>query len=59
MTPNVARVSIAYGVDKVIGDNLVSHQELHLRRKYGTRVGYTPVSRIEKTLGQPWWVVHR
>ena len=30
-----------------------------MRRKDGTRVGHTPMARVENTLGQPWWVVHR
>jgi salicylate hydroxylase len=40
MTPNVARLLIRWGVDKVIGDNLVEFEEVHLRRKDGTKVGY-------------------
>ncbi|KAK4957154.1 hypothetical protein LTR10_005112 [Elasticomyces elasticus] len=59
MTPNVARLLIRYGVDKVIGRNLVRFTEVNLRRKDGTPVGYTKVQRIEKTLGFPWWLVHR
>ncbi len=34
-------------------------EELNLRKRDGTRVGHTPMKRIEGTLGQPWWVVHR
>ena len=34
-------------------------EELNMRRKDGTRVGHTPMARVENTLGQPWWVVHR
>ena len=30
-----------------------------MRRKDGTKVGHTPMARVENTLGQPWWVVHR
>ena len=30
-----------------------------MRKKDGTKVGYTPMERVENTLGQPWWVVHR
>ncbi|KAL9065114.1 MAG: hypothetical protein Q9157_007591 [Trypethelium eluteriae] len=59
MTPNVARLLRKYGVDKVIGDNLVRFEELNLRRKDGTPVGYTQTSRIEGALDQPWWLVHR
>ncbi|OCL14438.1 FAD/NAD(P)-binding domain-containing protein [Glonium stellatum] len=59
MTPNAARLLRAWGVDKVIGDNLVRFEELNLRRKDGTKVGGGPTIRVEKTLGQPWWLVHR
>ncbi|KAF2092134.1 salicylate hydroxylase [Saccharata proteae CBS 121410] len=59
MTPNVARLLREWGVDKVIGDNLVQFEELNLRRKDGTKVGWTPMCRIEKALKQPWWLVHR
>lgn len=63
MTPNVARLLINWGVDEVIGDNLVEFeassaisarrmpdqspsdlqplQELNMRRKDGTPIGYT------------------
>lgn len=43
----------------MIGDNLVRMEELNLRRRDGTKIGHTPMKRIENTLGQPWWVVHR
>lgn len=59
MTPNAARLLEKYGVDKAIGDNLVRFEELNMRRKDGTPVGYTPISRVEKALGHPWWLVHR
>ncbi|EMF17714.1 FAD/NAD(P)-binding domain-containing protein [Sphaerulina musiva SO2202] len=59
MTPNVARLLIRYGVDKVIGDDLVRITELNLRKKDGTKVGYTAVKRVEDALGYPWWLVHR
>lgn len=59
MTPNAARLLKKYGVDKAIGENLVSFEELNMRRKDGTPVGYTPISRVENALGQPWWLVHR
>lgn len=58
-TPNVSRLLIRYGVDKVIGENLVRIRELNLRRKDGTKVGYTFIRRVEETLGFPWWLVHR
>ena len=48
-----------YGVDEAIGNNLVRFRELNLRRKDGTKIGHTPVKRVEETLGYPWWLVHR
>jgi len=41
MSPNVARLLIKWGVGKVIGDNLVEFEELNMRRKDGTKIGYT------------------
>ncbi|KAI1324931.1 salicylate hydroxylase [Xylariaceae sp. FL0255] len=59
MTPNVSVLLQTWGVDKVIGDNLVQFEELNMRRKDGTRVGFTKIATIEKSLSRPWWVVHR
>ena len=59
MTPNVSVLLQRWGVDKVIGDNLVRFEELNLRRKDGTPVGRTRIANIEESLGRPWWVVHR
>lgn len=59
MTPNAARLLRKYGVDKAIGENLVRFEELNLRRRDGTKVGYATIDRIEKSLHQPWWLVHR
>lgn len=58
-TPNVARLLQRYGIDEAIGSNLVRFQELNLRRKDGTPIGYTKIQRVEETLGYPWWLVHR
>ena len=55
----MSRLLRAWGVADLIGDNLVRIEELNLRRRDGTKVGHTPMRRIENTLGQPWWVVHR
>ena len=41
MTPNAARLLIRWGVDKVVGDDLVEFEELNIRRKDGTKIGYT------------------
>ena len=43
MTPNVARLLIKWGVSDVIGDNLVEFEELNMRRRDGTKVGYTRI----------------
>ena len=59
MTPNVSLLLQRWGVDKVIGDNLVKFEELNMRRKDGTRVGNTKINTLERSLGRPWWVVHR
>ena len=60
MTPNVARLLRKYGVDKAIGADLVKFSDLHLRRwETGVRVGHAPLGRVEQTLKQPWWLVHR
>ena len=55
----MSRLLRAWGVADVIGDNLVRIEELNLRRRDGTKVGHTPMRRIEDTLEHPWWVVHR
>lgn len=59
MTPNVSVLLQRWGVDKVIGDNLVQFEELNMRRKDGTPVGYTKIGTVEESLGRPWWIVHR
>ena len=72
MTPNVARLLIKWGVDKVIGDDLVefevsmffvcrlvqalltgAKQELNMRRKDGTKIGYTKtIPNVRKYVSQ-------
>lgn len=59
MTPNVSGLLQRWGVDKVIGENLVQFEELNMRRKDGTLVGHTKIATLEESLGRPWWVVHR
>lgn len=59
MTPNVSVLLQRWGVAEVIGDNLVRIEELNMRRKDGTRVGYTKIETVEKALDRPWWLVHR
>jgi salicylate hydroxylase len=60
MTPNVARLLVKWGVSEVIGDNLVEFEELNMRRRDGTRVGYTRmIPDVRRNPGCPWWLVHR
>ena len=41
MTPNASRLLVRWGVDRVIGDNLVEFEEFNLRKRDGTKIGYT------------------
>lgn len=59
MTPNVSVLLQRWGVDKLIGDNLVQFEELNMRRRCGKLVGHTKIATLEQSLGRPWWVVHR
>ena len=60
MTPNVSRLLIKWGISDVIGDDLVEFEELNMRRRDGTKIGYTrTVPNVRQSLGLPWWVVHR
>lgn len=57
MTPNVARLLTTWGVADVIGDNLVEFEELNMRRRDGTKVGYTRmVPNVRRDIGYPWWL---
>jgi salicylate hydroxylase len=54
MTPNVSQILIKYGVASVIGHNLVELEELNVRRRDGTKVGYTKIKpNIQRDLGYP------
>lgn len=55
----MSRLLIRYGVDKIVGKDLVQFEEFNLRRQDGTPVGHTKIKRVEDTTGFPWWVVHR
>jgi len=60
MTPNVARLLIKWGVSDEIGEDLVEFEELNMRRRDGTPVGYTKmIPNVKNDLGYPWWLVHR
>lgn len=55
MTPNVSRLLIKWGVADVIGDNLVEFEELNMRRRNGTKVGYTRMMPdMRRDLGYPY-----
>ncbi len=55
MTPNVSRLLIKWGVADVIGENLVEYEELNLRRKDGTKIGYTKIMpNVKRDLGFPF-----
>jgi salicylate hydroxylase len=41
MTPNVSLLLIKWGVADVIGVNVVEFEELNMRKRDGTKVGYT------------------
>jgi hypothetical protein len=59
MTPNAARLLQTWGVDKIIGSDLVRFAGFNLRRRDGTLVGKADSVQMEEELGHPWWVVHR
>lgn len=60
MTPNVARLLVNWGVGEVIGDNLVEFEELNMRRRDGTPVGYTGViPDVRRNLACPWWLARK
>ncbi|KAH9223315.1 hypothetical protein DL95DRAFT_420686 [Leptodontidium sp. 2 PMI_412] len=60
MTPNVSRLLIKWGVADIISSDLVEFEELNMRRRDGTKVGYTRmIPNMRRDLGYPWWVVHR
>lgn len=59
MTPNVSRLLQRWGVDKEIGRNLFTVEELNLRRKDGRRVGHAWPDHMQNATKYPWWVVHR
>lgn len=54
MTPNVSRLLIKWGVAEVIGNNLVEFEELNMRGRDGSKVGYTKmIPDIQRNLGYP------
>ena len=60
MTPNVSRLLIRYGVDKIIGDNLVQCRNINMRNSRGEIVQRTELfPKVVREFGFPWWMVHR
>lgn len=54
MTPNASRLLIKWGVADIIGENLVEVEELNLRKRDGTKVGYTRIKpNFRRDLGYP------
>ncbi|KIX05263.1 uncharacterized protein Z518_06135 [Rhinocladiella mackenziei CBS 650.93] len=58
MVPNVSRFLIRWGVDKIIGDNLVLHDECNTWDK-SELVAWADPKVMAKNTGFPWWVVRR
>lgn len=60
MFPNVSRLLIRWGVDKIIGDNLVAHEECNTYYgKDAELIAYSDPKDMLKNTGFPWWVVRR
>ncbi|RFU82004.1 salicylate hydroxylase [Trichoderma arundinaceum] len=60
MLPNVSRFLVRWGVDKIIGDNLVSHEECNTYHgPNATLVAHSLASDLAAKSGFPWWVVRR
>lgn len=60
MTPNVSRLLIKYGVDKIIGDDLVQCKWINMRNQRGDVVQRTELHpKVVREFGFPWWMVHR
>ncbi|EME48073.1 hypothetical protein DOTSEDRAFT_69869 [Dothistroma septosporum NZE10] len=60
MTPNVSRLLIKWGIDHIVGDDLVQCKEIRIRRKDGKVVQRTElVPKTVREFGFPWWVVRR
>lgn len=60
MFPNVSRLLIRWGVDKIIGSNLVAHEECNTYYGQDTElIAYSDPKDMVKNTGFPWWVVRR
>lgn len=55
MLPNVSRFLIRWGVDKIIGDNLVAHADCRTYWGEDARlVAVTKTTTLAKATGFPW-----
>lgn len=60
MFPNVSRLLIRWGVDKLIGENLVAHETCNMYYGEDAKlVAYNACSEMATKSGFPWWVVRR
>ncbi|KAL7931663.1 hypothetical protein V8C35DRAFT_309182 [Trichoderma chlorosporum] len=60
MLPNVSRFLVRWGVDKIIGENLVSHVDCNtFSGPNATLVAHSLASDLATKAGFPWWVVRR
>ncbi|KAI5367553.1 Putative FAD-binding domain, FAD/NAD(P)-binding domain superfamily [Septoria linicola] len=60
VTPNVSRLLNRYGVDKIIGDDLVQCKKIHMRNQKGEITQRTELyPKTVREFGFPWWMVHR
>ncbi|PNP44201.1 hypothetical protein THARTR1_11092 [Trichoderma harzianum] len=58
--PNVSRFLLRWGVDKIIGDNIVYHNECNTYSgPNGTLVAHSSASALLEKAGFPWFVVRR
>ncbi|PVH97424.1 FAD/NAD(P)-binding domain-containing protein [Periconia macrospinosa] len=58
--PNVSRFLIRWGVDKIIGDNLVLHDEVNTYAgPEATLIACSSASDLALRSGFPWWVARR
>ena len=60
MLPNVSRFLIRWGVDKIIGDDLVPFKECNTRwGPDATLIEHSDTTAVVRNTGFPWWVVRR
>ena len=68
MTPNVSRLLIRYGIDEIVGANLVQCDAIATwvadgaggnEDVMGKQIGWTDLRRVVRDYGFPWWVVRR